>query len=362
MTLKEQLFNRVTITDLALLIESQYVEFDTEGFIEHALMQITDKELKERITVLRYLLEKHLPKDYKEATSIILNTIKVAPPNKFTYGSFLEFIEFNGCNDTYINYTIELMKEYTKGFSAEFVIRRFINEYEDKMYSALVAWSLDENVDVRRLVSEGLRPKLPWAVKINIDYKKAANPLDNLFYDSERYVTRSVANHLNDISKIDPTFVISTLRRWKKTKKQNRKEMEYIINHSLRTLVKKGHEETLSFLGYKNNVDITCKNLTFEKDSISIGDTLKFKFELHSKDSVKLIIDYIVTYPSLTKKPSKKVYKLKEIKMVSNQTVELSGTRSFKLISTRTMRPGIHKLIIQVNGKQYIEQTFKLKK
>ena len=109
-------------------------------------------------------------------------------------------------------------------------------------------WSKSDHYHFRRLASEGTRASLPWGIKINLDYKKPIEILDGLYYDNTRFVTRSVANHMNDISKKDASLVLDILKKWKDSKKQNKKEMDFIISHSLRTLVKDGNKEALDFL------------------------------------------------------------------------------------------------------------------
>lgn len=104
----------------------------------------------------------------------------------------------------------------TKRFSAEYSIRNFINTFPTETFEMLEDCSLSENYHERRLASEGCRPKLPWGKKLTIDYNFTIKLLDNLQMDKTRFVTRSVANHLNDISKIDALLVIETLKRWTK--------------------------------------------------------------------------------------------------------------------------------------------------
>jgi 3-methyladenine DNA glycosylase AlkC len=115
----------------------------------------------------------------------------------------------------------------------EDAIRTFLNEFEIETMEKILLWSKSQNYHIRRLTSEGTRPKLPWAKKIKLDYKKGIIILDNLYNDKTRYVTRSVANHLNDISKINPDFVIETLKKWENNA-NNKKEFEYIKKHALR--------------------------------------------------------------------------------------------------------------------------------
>ena len=361
MTLKEQLFSIETITYFTNTLKSVYLPLDEERFISRVLFDIKDKELKERGTVITLLLKEVLPSDFIEATSILKEFAKIAKPNMFVHMGVLEYVEFYGCNDQYVDHSLELIEEFTKLFTGEFVIRRFINQYEDKTFEAFMEWSNSSNEDVRRLSSEGIRPKLPWAVKVNIDYLKGAKPLDNLYFDDSRYVTRSVANHLNDISKVDPLFVLNKLKEWKKSNKQNDKEMEYIINHSVRTLVKKGHKETLELLGFDSVIDVEVSKISFVNSEIMIGDSLEFSFNLNSNRDDKFVIDYVITYPTLTKKAPRKVYKLKTMSVKKNIIVEIKSKRAFKEISTRKMREGIHKIEIVINGNIVSANEFSLK-
>jgi 3-methyladenine DNA glycosylase AlkC len=145
----------------------------------------------------------------------------------------------NGCNEKYLQYSLETLAYFTQFFSSEWPVRKFFNTFPEETFEFFRKQAKSKNYHIRRWVSEGSRPSLPWGEKIAFDYKKAANLLDELFFDETRYVTRSVANHLNDISKKDADFVYTTLKKWEKSGKQNNKEMDFIIKHSLRTLVKK---------------------------------------------------------------------------------------------------------------------------
>lgn len=123
-----------------------------------------------------------------------------------------------------------------------------MNEFPEETFERIKKWSKSDHYHQRRLASEGTRPSLPWCIKIDLDYKKPLEILDSLYADKTRYVTRSVANHMNDISKKDPKLVIETLKRWNSEGKQDIKEMDFIISHSLRTLVKDGNKDALKLL------------------------------------------------------------------------------------------------------------------
>jgi 3-methyladenine DNA glycosylase AlkC len=240
-SLKDHLFNQLKITKIAHEIHRVYPAFDENQFIQRTVGKFPELELKERISWISDTLKVFLPENYREATTILLESLP--PPNDntktdndfgdFIYAPHADFVAKYGCKEEYLSFSLKALKEITTRFSAEDAIRYFINAFPEETLRELQTWSLDPHYHVRRLASEGTRPKLPWAQKINIAVEKALPILDNLFSDTTRFVTRSVANHLNDISKIDPELTLSTLNKWQQSQKQNPKEMEYIIKHSL---------------------------------------------------------------------------------------------------------------------------------
>ena len=360
MVLKDELFNKETVRKMSLEISKACKTFNVELFISESVLSFPNLELKERMSALRILLKKYLPDDYLTVLDIFKAVSDKNNSGGFVYGSFLEYIEFYGCNDDYVDKSLETLGYLTELFSAEFAIREFLNRYPVKTLSMVMEWSLSDNEHVRRLASEGTRPKLPWAKGINVDYRDGAKALDNLYYDKSRYVTRSTANHLNDISKINPDFVLMTLKKWVKTGIQDDKEIKYIINHSLRTLIKKGHKETLEFLGYKNNPNISLSKFEINRSEINIDDRLDINVEIIAKEDVKIVIDYIVRYPSKTKKMNSKTYKLKTKDMISGEKYAFNFSKQFRDYSTRKMNEGEHNILIQINGSIYAERSFQL--
>lgn len=219
-SLKDDLFNRETVMELSHSIKCVHETFDADSYTEKCLSGFDSRELKERMSYMCELLKTELPSDFYKATDIMLKACeKTKASERFVYGSFCEYIEKYGCSDEYLNHSLKMLGEYTKVFSAEFAIRAFINKFPKDTFKQMVIWSTSVDVDQRRLASEGMRPKLPWGKSIDFDPALAMEPLNNLYFDSERYVTRSVANHLNDLSKIQPDLVISTLIKWRDSKK-----------------------------------------------------------------------------------------------------------------------------------------------
>lgn len=360
MTLKEELFNKKTVSVLANLIKDVYSAFNAESFINDCTQSFAELELKERMSHVRKTLYFYMPEDYITTVNILSKALSNRQQSRFIFGSVLEYIEVYGCTDEFVDYSLQKLGELSASLSSEFAVRPFFNTYPDKTLEMCNKWSKSEDYHIRRLASEGSRPSLPWAMKINVDYKQASLPLDNLYYDEERYVTRSVANHLNDISKIDPDFILEKLHHWKTEGKQNQKEMNYIITHSLRTLIKKGHSNTLQFLGYDLNPNIEVSDMIIDNNVINIGENLNYSFSIKSNEDTKLMIDYTIYYPSNTKRMNKKTFKLKQISLKANETYHHSGKKAFKDMSTRKMKVGTHQIDIQINGKVYIKNEFEL--
>jgi 3-methyladenine DNA glycosylase AlkC len=267
-----------------------------------------------------------------------------------------------GCCDNHLDFSLQAMRQMTKCFSVEFTIRDFINHYPKETLSMLEKCALSDNYHERRLASEGLRPKLPWAKKITLDYRDAMQHLDKLYYDNTRYVTRSVANHLNDIAKIDAPLVLETLKRWKAIKKQNTKEMDYMINHALRTLVKQGNEEALMLLGYEKHPTIEVSDLSLFSESIKVGEALVFEVKIEAKEDVKLMVDYLIHFQTKLGTLSAKVHKLKKLELKKGESLMLQKKHPFKAnMTTRILYSGEHKIELQINGTIVKSEIFNLK-
>ncbi len=242
------LFNAFKVQKIASEIKVVYPEFQEKKFEEEVCCKFPELELKGRIYHIKDMLRLYLPKEYMSAVGILLRSLpKELDPAKsdddfgdFIYAPYSEYIASYGCCDEHLDLSLQALREMTKRFSVEFAIRDFINHYPQETFVMLASCCVSDNYHERRLVSEGLRPKLPWAKKLTLYHRESLMHLDKLFYDNTRYVTRSVANHLNDIAKIDAPLVIATLKRWKASGKQDNKEMNFIISHALRTLFKAG--------------------------------------------------------------------------------------------------------------------------
>lgn len=367
-SLKDQLFNPEKVAFLAGLVTEAYPNFASSAFQKDVVAAFPSLELKERITHISECLHKYLPVSYMSAIDILLRSLPPAlDPTKtdddfgdFIFSPLALFVATYGCTAEHLNLSLKALKEMTKRFSVEYAIRFFINAFPEETFVYLSDWAHDENYHVRRLTSEGTRPKLPWAQKLNIEFTRPLPILELLYTDSTRYVTRSVANHLNDISKLDPDLVLSTLKRWQKSKQQNEKEMAFIAKHALRTLVKKGDINALALLGFGGKPDISIEAYAIHTPVVKIGNALEFSFNLHSNKEQNLVVDYLMTFASTGNKAGKKVFKIKELELTKGQVVKIKKKHPLRLMTTRRLYAGEHTIMLQVNGQDYGTLSFEL--
>jgi 3-methyladenine DNA glycosylase AlkC len=313
------------------------------------------------------MLWEYLPKDFPQAVQILVNSLGPEIPHceitgfdAFIVMSQNDFVAKYGLDD--FDLSMQALYEMTKRFTAEGAIRAFIQKYPDQTLKRLAEWAGDENCHVRRLVSEGTRPRLPLAPRLPQfikDPRPVLRLLEKLKADPEQMVRRSVANNLNDIAKDNPEVVVETLKRWQKTKN---KGTQWIVAHASRTLVKQGHEDALTLLGYSPTPAIRVQGLRLNKTTIRMGEDLTFEFEVHSKSDgpQNLMIDYVIQHRKANGKLAPKVFKLVKKKLNRGETLWLSKKHPFRQISTRKYYSGKHILEIQINGKIYAQAKFDL--
>lgn len=369
-SLKDQLFNESKIIKIADDIARVYPTFKKDKFIKNVVQSFPELELKQRITHIAECLKNHLPESYPDALEIILNSLPEPCNPKlndndfgdFIYAAHSDFVAQFGCTAEHLQISLHALEEITMRFSVEYAIRNFINAFPDETLKKIEQWSRHPHYHVRRLASEGTRPKLPWGVKIGLDTREPLCLLDVLHADSTRFVTRSVANQLNDIAKINPDLVLERLNHWKKQKLQSPKELDFIIRHALRTLIKKGDKNALSFIGIHANPKITIQNIKIS-ESVQLNAHLEKYLEFVVHEDCTLLIDYVIHFQnSRGEMKSLKVFKWKQISANKNEQIQLSKRHEMKqFMTTRTLYPGKHQWSLQVNGDIINQQEFILK-
>jgi 3-methyladenine DNA glycosylase AlkC len=370
-SLKDHLFNKKRVEYLAGLFVAVDATFDSKGLVRDVVKKFPELELKARIAWIAEVLERYLPSDPGDAMKLII--LALPPPLDPTrrdddFGEFIlaplgEYVVRNGCTKKYLKQSLRTLREITMRFSMEDAMRSFLNTFPEETLAAYDTWVNDKNYHVRRLVSESTRPLLPWSRRLSLDYRIPVRYLDVLSADKTRYVTRSVANHLNDISKQDPDLVLKTLARWKKEGKQEVKELEWMTRHSLRTLTKKGHTEALASIGYLDNHEIRSIKFSHSSDSgvLNTGDKLTLALTLQSLTDSLLRIDYVIDFVKANGKTTPKVFAWKKVAVIAGEELSLTKHHHFKADATTfRLYPGQHTITLQINGKPYTSFTMTL--
>lgn len=350
----KHLFNQALITRIIKSLRQVFPTFDQKLFKTH-LKNIETLEMKARVHLIRDALNATLPDDYPDALKIVLESVKDEGLKGFAIWPYTEFIQKYGLDHR--NLSLRALKTLTPLFTAEWAVRPFLRTTPNETLNWLKRCASDRNPHVRRWASEGSRPRLPWGERLNLfitDPRLTLPILEILKHDTELYVRKSVANHLNDVTKDNPTLVIETLKRWKhEATPTQRPGIEWIIRHALRTLIKSGDREALKLIGVAQNARIKIRQFHADNQSVRMGGRIAFAFTVHSSSPrpEKIVIDYIIHYLRANGKLSPKVFKLKSLTIAAGSRIQLKGNHHFREVTTRSHYPGKHLLEIQINGK-----------
>lgn len=365
-SLKDHLFNREKVSYLGDLLSSGIDGFDRKSFEDAVMAEMLDLELKERIALIARVLSDHLDPGFAVAASQIERSLP--PPldpnltdddfGDFIIAPFGKYVEEHGL--AHFEVAIGLLRQITMRFSMEGSIRPFINAYPDRTLKVLETWAHDDNYHVRRLVSEGTRPRLPWSGRIDIPVEAPLPLLDILHADSTRYVTRSVANHLNDIAKVEPDLVLDRLAAWKRTDDQDREELAWMTKHALRTLIKDGHPEAMRLLGFEPDADVNVV-LTKTSETVKAGEALVFEATISSDHDEQLLVDYSIDFVKKNGDVKPKVFKLKSIDLDAGETAVLVKSHQLRAnATTYRLYPGEHRVTVMVNGRPTASAPFEV--
>lgn len=313
-----------------------------------------DLELKQRIRHVSTQLGKFLPGDYRKQIA----TLKKAAPEFTGLGGlvFPDFVEVHGTHD--LQTSLEALKSFTPHSTSEFAIRPFIQSHPKDTMATIKKWAKDSDEHVRRLASEGTRPRLPWSFKLREFVKDPSLGLEILAIlkdDDSLYVCKSVANHLNDISKDHPELVLKTASQWIGRSQHT----DWILKHALRTLLKKGDQRALKLFGTAKAKGVEVQKLKFGAAKFRIGSALEFSFALNTKHRQKLRLAYAVHYLKKGGQHSHKVFKICE-KDFSKGPHAITRRHSLRQMTTRVHYPGVHHLEIIVNGEVKAKGRFNL--
>ena len=353
----KEMFNAAYYAKLAKELANVYPKLDTKKFKQLALQDLESKELNDRLRHTSRVVHACLPQDFPTAL-VLLEKLAERMPRGYTALVYPDFVAQFGL--AHPDLSLPALAYFTTFGSSEFAIRPFLKQDFKSTIKVMQTWSKHSNEHLRRLSSEGSRPRLPWSFKLDAVIKDPSLTfpiLNQLKTDESLYVRKSVANHLNDVSKDQPDFLIRSLKIWD----QSHLHTAWITKQAVRTLIKKGHPAALSVLEFEASPKLSLHNFKCPK-KIALGERLEFSFELLSekKSEQKLVVDYIIHYVKKSGEGSAKVFKLKNITLKPSERLLIKGSRMMQDYSTRKHFAGKHILEIQVNGKVMASATFNL--
>jgi len=354
----KSIFNPALVADLAGRVAANLPGFATARFIEEIAADLPALELKQRSLRITAALRAHLPPTYGAALDVLLRSLGpddggggVEGFYGFRFMPFLNFVGAYGLDEPEMS--LDALRTMTRYFSAEFDIRPFILRHPDLTMPRLHEWAEDADWRVRRLASEGTRPRLPWGLRLQpfvADPSPVLAILERLRADPHEVVRRSVANNLNDIAKDHPAVVVATARRWLAS---GAAESEQIVRHGLRTLVKRGDPQALKLLGFSGGGAVMLRKFKLAPRRLALGGSLTFSFELVSKErkAVTLSLDYAVHHRRANGTLSPKVFKLARLELAPGEIRRIERRHPIRSITTRRYYPGRQRLEVLANGR-----------
>jgi 3-methyladenine DNA glycosylase AlkC len=343
---------------IAAQIDAVWPDFASDAFLADVGDGYEALGLMDRGRHIARTLRRYLPDSYPEALKILLRSVGDRPQpmpgdggmSSFLYLPHVQMVEEFGLED--FDASMNALHLLTQRFTGEFSVRPFIERYEAESLALLRKWTQDPNAHVRRLVSEGTRPRLPWAARLRRfqdDPTPVVALLEALRDDPEDFVRRSVANNLNDIGKDHPDVLLAVARRWMNGAGEERRAL---IRHALRSLVKQGNAEALEILGYGQGAAVEIGEVRIEPGEVPKGRTVTIAFDLRSTSprGQRVLVDLRVHYVKANGSTAPKVFKLRSLDLPAGETVSFRKHLSLADLTTRKHHAGRHRVEAQING------------
>jgi 3-methyladenine DNA glycosylase AlkC len=368
--LKEQALNANRVTRISREVHSVCPAFAAEAFTREVMADLPRLELKDRIARVSRALHTHLPVTGPEALEVLLRSLPPTPEaagvtNDFGLHIYSPHSDYAAryCRSVeYLDHALAALKRLTCYFTAEVAVRHFLTDFPDKTMKAVEAWARDDDHRVRRLASESTRPKLPWAPRIALPIDAALPVLDQLYADSSKYVIRSVANHLHDVSVDQPDLVLTILQRWKDARRATDRNFAFIAREALRSRLKQGWPPAYAFLGYASDAPIEVSPLSLERTQLIEGDTLAFSATLTARASAAVHVMYVISSTTQRGAPRERVYFLTRTTAEPDHALPLAKPHMLRSTATMKLIPGPHTIALQVNGRRFPAVPFQVLK
>ncbi|QGG91359.1 DNA alkylation repair protein [Agrobacterium sp. MA01] len=358
----KHLIGHQTARDTADAVARAWGGFNHQSFLADTLPPLDALELMQRGQCIANALHHHLPDDFEQAATILHACLPAADREGLSGWALLSFNQYIAAHGRgHLETALDLLKSLTPHFTAEFGVRPFIADEQERALAIISDWVTDPNHHVRRLASEGTRPRLPWAMRLPALVRDPAPILpilEALVDDEEDYVRRSVANSLNDIAKDHPDLVADFVERQSEGASKNRL---WLLKHASRTLVKKGHAKALANFGYEPLSDVAA-TLELNSEHVEFPGELGFVVHLANtgKDAVTVLLDYAIHHQKKDGSLSPKVFKGKSLVLKPGERMTIDKRHALRPITTRVYHPGLHRLEILLNGKPAASHDFNL--
>jgi 3-methyladenine DNA glycosylase AlkC len=354
----KEIFNRARLQHIARELAAVAPQLDTKRFLAASLRGLEALSIMERVRHIAECLHPILPADFRAAVEVLR---QLAPRLNSAFVTMIlpEYVALFGQHD--FAFAMDALKFLTRFGSSEFAVRHFLRLDLPRGLKIMEHWSRDENEHVRRLASEGSRPRLPWSFRLEplrLDPAPLFPILGNLKADPSRYVRRSVANSLNDITKDHPERALALLESWP----LDVPHTAWIARHALRSLIKKGNPRALRIIGADDTAEATALNLTVTPRKVRIGGEVAIAFTLRStaSRSQRLVVDYAVHYVKKSGQTAAKVFKWKTLTLAPEESVAFQKRHWLKNFTTRVHYPGTHTVELLANGHSLARATFEL--
>lgn len=345
-------YNERSLAGLAARFQAAEPAFPAGAFVRGVLEGAwAELGLKARVRKVTRQLGKCLPADYAQALAVLDRVLAGYPAGTGDLAllCFPDFVEVYGQEPAHWELSMAALARYTPYASAEFAVRPFLLRDQERMMAQMAVWAGWDDAHVRRLASEGCRPRLPWGQALP-GFQKDPSPvlalLERLKADPSPDVRKSVANNLNDISKTHPGLVLETAKRWYGSSR----DTDWIVKHGCRTLLKQGSAEALALFGLAGAGLVAVDGFALASPLVAIGGTLAFSFRIAARQATRVRLEYGVDYVKANGGRRRKIFQLSELSLKENERRDYSRTHSFADISTRRHYPGVHALTLIVNG------------
>ncbi len=354
-TLFKDLFDLDFYNDLVKTLADVLPNVDQQKFIEQIFADGFEQlEMKQRISRTTQVLHEYMPAEFEQAAPYLLDMVRKFEASDVVndglqYLFIPEYVERYGIDD--YQQAVDAFEVITPFITCEFAVRPFIVRYP-QMIDKMLAWTKHPNRRVRRLASEGSRPRLPWGMalaSLKTDPAPIMPILLALKDDECEVVRRSVANSLNDIAKDNPNVVI----QFSKQHFGLNTNRDKLIKHACRTLLKQAEPNTLELFGFDSQ-GIEMSEFVVHTPEVMIGGALEFSFSVHncSDKNKKLRLEYGIYYQKHNGTLARKVFKISEREIAKGEVYPVQRKQSFKVITTRKFHPGLHQLSIILNGRE----------